>query len=115
LQSGTSHNLGQNFAKAFEIRYLDKGGRASALLDYFLGPFHAIYWRFIMVGMATIQGLILPPRLAPFQIVIVADLQGGRGKIERPGKCPEAASRAGRCRYPGKDGRARRYEPRFQV
>ena len=37
LQMGTSHELGQNFAKAFDIDYLDDGGRAAALLDHVVG------------------------------------------------------------------------------
>ena len=45
LQSGTSHNLGQNFAKAFEIRYLDKNGRCTLLLDDIVGAFDALYRR----------------------------------------------------------------------
>ena len=45
LQSGTSHNLGQNFAKAFEIRYLDQRGRAAALLDDVLGTLDALHRR----------------------------------------------------------------------
>ena len=42
LQFCTSHNLGQNFAKAFEIRYLDKTGVLAALLDDFVGAFDAL-------------------------------------------------------------------------
>ena len=45
LQAGTSHNLGQNFAKAFDIRYLDREGALAILLDHVLGPFHALYRR----------------------------------------------------------------------
>ncbi len=45
LQAGTSHNLGQNFAKAFEIRYLDKNGTVAILLDYIVGAFDAFYRR----------------------------------------------------------------------
>ena len=45
LQSGTSHNLGQNFAKAFDIQYLDMNNDTSALLDDFLGTFHPVHRR----------------------------------------------------------------------
>ena len=45
LQAGTSHNLGQNFAKAFEIRYLDQERRAATLLDDFVGTFDALHRR----------------------------------------------------------------------
>jgi prolyl-tRNA synthetase len=70
LQSGTSHNLGQNFAKAFEIRYLDKNG----MLQYCWTTSWGLSTRFIgaiIMVHGDDQGLILPPRLAPFQVVIV--------------------------------------------
>src|SRR3989440_1459563 len=70
LQAGTSHNLGQNFAKAFNIRYLDRGG----VLQYCWTTSWGLSTR--MVGAIIMvhgddQGLILPPRLAPIQVVIV--------------------------------------------
>jgi len=70
LQSGTSHNLGQNFAKAFEIRYLDKNG----VLQYCWTTSWGLSTRFIgaiIMVHGDDQGLILPPRLAPYQVVIV--------------------------------------------
>ena len=70
LQSGTSHNLGQNFAKAFEIRYLDKNG----ILQHCWTTSWGLSTRFIGAIIMTHgddQGLILPPRLAPHQVVIV--------------------------------------------
>ena len=45
LQAGTSHILGQNFAKAFDIKYLDKDNDAQALLDDLVGTFDALYRR----------------------------------------------------------------------
>jgi prolyl-tRNA synthetase len=70
LQAGTSHNLGQNFAKAFEIRYLDKGGVLQHCWTTSWGLSTRFIGAIIMVH-GDDQGLILPPRLAPFQIVIV--------------------------------------------
>ncbi|HKM91854.1 MAG TPA: proline--tRNA ligase [Candidatus Acidoferrales bacterium] len=70
LQSATSHNLGQNFAKAFEIRYLDKEGQ----LQYCWTTSWGLSTRFvgaIIMVHGDDQGLIFPPRLAPHQIVIV--------------------------------------------
>ena len=70
LQSGTSHNLGQNFAKAFDIQYLDKNG----VLQYCWTTSWGLSTRFIGAIIMTHgddQGLILPPRLAPHQVVIV--------------------------------------------
>jgi prolyl-tRNA synthetase len=70
LQAGTSHNLGQNFAKAFEIRYLDKGGVLQHCWTTSWGMSTRFVGAIIMVH-GDDQGLILPPRLAPFQLVIV--------------------------------------------
>jgi len=70
LQVGTSHNLGQNFAKAFEIRYLDKTGVLQHCWTTSWGLSTRFVGAIIMVH-GDDQGLILPPRLAPFQLVIV--------------------------------------------
>ena len=69
-QSGTSHNLGQNFAKAFNIQYLDRNNE----LQYCWTTSWGLSTRFVGAIIMTHgddQGLILPPRLAPIQIVIV--------------------------------------------
>jgi prolyl-tRNA synthetase len=70
LQSGTSHNLGQNFAKAFEIQFLDQNNEQQfcwttswGLSTRFIGA--------IIMTHGDDQGLVLPPRLAPIQVVIV--------------------------------------------
>jgi prolyl-tRNA synthetase len=70
LQSGTSHNLGQNFAKAFEIRYLDKGGTLQHCWTTSWGLSTRMVGAIIMVH-GDDQGLVLPPKLAPHQVVIV--------------------------------------------
>ncbi len=70
LQAATSHNLGQNFAKAFEIRYLDKDGKLQHCWTTSWGLSTRFIGAIIMVH-GDDQGLILPPRLAPFQVVIV--------------------------------------------
>ena len=70
LQAGTSHNLGQNFAKAFEIKYLDKGGVLQHCWTTSWGLSTRFVGAIIMVH-GDDQGLIMPPRLAPYQAVIV--------------------------------------------
>jgi prolyl-tRNA synthetase len=70
LQFCTSHNLGQNFARAFDIRYLDKGGVLQHCWTTSWGLSTRTVGAIIMVH-GDDQGLILPPRLAPFQLVIV--------------------------------------------
>lgn len=70
LQSGTSHNLGQNFAKVFDIKYLDKNNE----LQYCWTTSWGLSTRFIgaiIMVHGDDQGLVLPPRLAPYQTVIV--------------------------------------------
>jgi prolyl-tRNA synthetase len=70
LQAGTSHNLGQNFSKAFEIRYLDQAGALQHCWTTSWGLSTRFVGAIIMVH-GDDQGLILPPRLAPHQVVIV--------------------------------------------
>ncbi len=70
LQFCTSHNLGQNFAKAFEIRYLDQTGVLQHCWTTSWGLSSRVIGAVIMVH-GDDQGLILPPRLAPFQAVVV--------------------------------------------
>jgi prolyl-tRNA synthetase len=70
LQFCTSHNLGQNFAKAFEIRYLDQNGQLQYCWTTSWGLSTRVVGAIIMVH-GDDQGLILPPRLAPYQTVIV--------------------------------------------
>jgi prolyl-tRNA synthetase len=70
LQSGTSHFLGQNFAKAFEIKFLSKDNQ----LEYAWTTSWGLSWR-MLGGVIMVhgddQGLKLPPKLAPIQAVIV--------------------------------------------
>lgn len=70
LQAGTSHNLGQNFARAFDIQYLDENNT----LQYCWTTSWGLSTRFIGAIIMTHgddQGLIFPPKLAPIQVVIV--------------------------------------------
>jgi prolyl-tRNA synthetase len=70
LQAGTSHNLGQNFARAFDIRYLDRHNEQQYCWTTSWGFSTRSIGALIMVH-GDDQGLILPPRLAPFQAVLV--------------------------------------------
>lgn len=70
LQAGTSHNLGQNFARAFDIQYSDRNNE----LQYCWTTSWGLSTRFIgaiIMVHGDDKGLVLPPRLAPYQIVIV--------------------------------------------
>jgi prolyl-tRNA synthetase len=70
LQTGTSHNLGQNFAKAFDIQYLDKNNLQQYVWTTSWGLSTRVVGAVIMTH-GDEQGLILPPKLAPFQIVVI--------------------------------------------
>jgi prolyl-tRNA synthetase len=76
LQAGTSHFLGQNFAKAFDVQFTDKGGK----LDYVWATSWGLSTRMIgalIMAHSDNQGLVLPPRLAPIQVVIVPIFKNG--------------------------------------
>jgi len=70
LQAGTSHDLGQNFARAFDIRYLDRNNEQQHCWTTSWGLSTRFIGAIIMVH-GDDQGLILPPRLAPYQAVLV--------------------------------------------
>lgn len=70
LQAGTSHFLGQNFAKAFDVKFTSKEGK----LDYVWATSWGVSTRLmgaLIMAHSDDQGLVLPPKLAPTQVVIV--------------------------------------------
>jgi prolyl-tRNA synthetase len=70
LQSGTSHFLGQNFAKAFDVTFLDKTGKLEHVWATSWGVSTRLMGALIMAHSDD-NGLVLPPKLAPIQVVIV--------------------------------------------
>ncbi|MFT6215122.1 MAG: prolyl-tRNA synthetase [Roseivirga sp.] len=75
LQAGTSHFLGQNFAKAFEVKFTSKEG----VQEYVWGTSWGVSTRLIgalIMAHSDDQGLVLPPKLAPIQVVIVPIYKG---------------------------------------
>ena len=75
LQGGTSHFLGQNFAKAFDVQFTNKEGK----LDYVWATSWGVTTRLIgalIMAHADNNGLVLPPKLAPIQVVIVPIYKG---------------------------------------
>lgn len=81
LQSGTSHFLGQNFAKAFDIQYLDQNNELQYCWTTSWGVSTRMVGAVIMVH-GDDQGLILPPKIAPIQLVIVPIWRGEEEKEE---------------------------------
>ena len=79
LQAGTSHFLGQNFAKAFDVKFSDKENK----LDYVWATSWGVSTRLIgalVMAHSDDDGLVLPPKLAPIQVVIVPIYKGADQK-----------------------------------
>ncbi len=70
LQMGTSHNLGQNFSKGFDIQYLDKDGKQKHVWQASWGTSTRMIGGLIMVH-GDDRGLKLPPKVAPTQLIII--------------------------------------------
>lgn len=75
LQAGTSHFLGQNFAKAFDVKFLDKNNEQSYVWGTSWGVSTRLMGALIMAHSDD-QGLVLPPKLAPIHVVIVPIYKG---------------------------------------
>jgi prolyl-tRNA synthetase len=78
LQAGTSHFLGQNFAKAFDVKYADKNGG----LEYVWATSWGVSTRLmgaLVMSHSDDNGLVIPPKLAPIQVVIVPIYKGEEG------------------------------------
>lgn len=81
LQAGTSHFLGQNFAKAFDVRFSDRDNK----LDYVWATSWGVSTRLIgalVMAHSDDDGLILPPKIAPLQVVIVPIYKGEEQKAK---------------------------------
>ena len=79
LQAGTSHFLGQNFAKAFDVKFSDKENK----LDYVWASSWGVSTRLIgalIMAHSDDQGLIMPPKIAPLQVVIIPIYKGDESK-----------------------------------
>lgn len=88
LQAGTSHFLGQNFAKAFEVQFLNKENKQEYVWATSWGMTTRLIGALIMVHSDD-QGLILPPKIAPFQVVIVPIYKGEESKAQVDAKAKE--------------------------
>lgn len=70
LQMGTSHHLGQNFSKAYEIKFLDESGKERYAWQTSWGVSTRLIGALVMVHGDN-NGLVLPPRIAPLQVVVI--------------------------------------------
>jgi prolyl-tRNA synthetase len=80
LQMGTSHFLGQNFAKAFDVKYLTKENKQEYVWATSWGVSTRLMGALIMTHSDD-EGLVLPPRLAPIQVVIIPIFRKEEEKI----------------------------------
>lgn len=88
LQSGTSHNFGDGFAKAFGIQYTDKDNTLKYVHQTSWGVSTRIIGAIIMVHGDN-SGLVLPPKIAPTQIVIIPIQQKKEGVLEKASEIKE--------------------------
>ena len=95
LQSGTSHNFGDGFAHAFGVQYTDKENKLQYVHQTSWGMSTRIIGAVIMVH-GDDSGLVLPPRIAPNQVVIVPIMQKKEGVLEKANEVKEQLSKVSR-------------------
>jgi prolyl-tRNA synthetase len=97
LQAGTSHNLGQNFARAFNVTFQNQSGQRELVYATSWGVSTRLIGAVVLTH-GDDQGLILPPRVAPTQLVIVPIYKSGderKDTVERAHRLREELVRAG--------------------
>jgi prolyl-tRNA synthetase len=92
LQAGTSHFLGQNFAKAFDVKFLNKENQQEFVWATSWGVSTRLVGALVMAHSDD-QGLVLPPKIAPHQVVIVPIYKGDESKPLIDAKANEIVSR----------------------
>ena len=91
LQSGTSHNFGDGFARAFNIQYTDKDNKLQYVHQTSWGMTTRMIGAIIMVHGDN-SGLVLPPRIAPTQVMIIPIQQRKEGVLEKAFELKEVLS-----------------------
>lgn len=97
LQSGTSHNFGDGFAKSFGIQYSDKNSQKQYVHQTSWGVTTRLIGAIIMVH-GDDSGLVLPPRVAPTQVIIVPIAQHKEGVLEKAEELRERISKVARVK-----------------
>ena len=97
LQGGTSHNFGDGFAKAFDIKYLDKDNTLKYCHQTSWGVSTRIIGAIIMTH-GDDNGLVLPPAVAPTQVVVIPCAQHKPGVIEKATEVYESVSKYARAK-----------------
>lgn len=91
LQSGTSHNFGDGFAKAFGIQYTDKDNKLQYVHQTSWGASTRLIGGIIMVH-GDDSGLVLPPKIAPTQVMIIPIMQHKEGVLEKAAELKQLLS-----------------------
>ncbi|MBO5656670.1 MAG: proline--tRNA ligase [Agathobacter sp.] len=94
LQSGTSHNFGDGFAKAFGIQYTDKENKLQHVHQTSWGMTTRLIGAIIMVH-GDDSGLVLPPAVAPTQVVVVPIMQHKEGVLDTAASIKDTLAKAG--------------------
>lgn len=102
LQSGTSHNFGDGFAKAFGIQYTDKDNKLQYVHQTSWGMTTRLIGAIIMVH-GDDSGLVLPPKVAPVQVMIVPIMQKKEGVLEKADELKELLSKSCRVKVDDSD------------
>ena len=102
LQSGTTHNFGDGFAKAFGIQYTDSGNQLQYVHQTSWGVTTRLIGAIIMVH-GDDSGLVLPPEVAPLQVVIIPVQQHREGVLEKASELKEKLSGVARVKVDDSD------------
>lgn len=102
LQNGTSHNFGDNFAKAFGIQYSDKTGKQQYVHETSWGVTTRLIGAIIMVHGDN-SGLVLPPKIAPTQVIIVPIAQHKEGVLDKASELKDRISKVARVKLDASD------------
>ncbi|MFF2876176.1 proline--tRNA ligase [Gottfriedia sp. NPDC057991] len=102
LQSGTSHNFGDGFAKAFDIQYTDKNSKRQYVHQTSWGMTTRVIGALIMVHGDN-SGLVLPPKVAPTQVMVIPIAQHKEGVIEKATELKNRISKIARVKIDTSD------------
>lgn len=102
LQSGTSHNFGDGFARAFNIQYTDKNGKLQYVNQTSWGLSTRIIGAIIMVH-GDDSGLVLPPKIAPTQVVIIPIAFHKEGVLDKANEIMKKLSKIARVKMDASD------------
>ena len=102
LQSGTSHNFGNGFAKAFDIQYTDKDNKLQYVYQTSWGVTTRLIGAVIMVHGDN-RGLVLPPAISPVQVMIIPIAQHKEDVLEKADQLREEISKIARVKIDDSD------------